>query len=74
MSEHDKELVSLNRFVELMNDELRRQSGYRDGMKFVNIGTGYDFVDLNDTLTITEEKALDKSVFDQVRSRYTIAR
>jgi hypothetical protein len=68
----DKELVSPDRFVALMNDELRQDPRYRDDMKFVNIGTGYDFV--APTLTIMENQALDKKVFDCVSLKYTIAR
>jgi hypothetical protein len=68
----DIELVSLDRFVALMNDKLRQDHCYRDDMKFVNIDTGYDFV--APTLTIMENQALDKSVFDCVSLKYTIAR
>lgn len=62
MAEVNKELVSLARFVEFLNDELRRDPRYRDGMNFVDTGTGYDF--MAPTITITETSALDKGVFD----------
>ena len=62
--------VSLAQFVQLMNDELRERPCYQIGMNFVPGDGGYDFV--APTLTIAEEMALDKSVFDQVSINYTI--
>jgi hypothetical protein len=72
MLEHEKELVSFDRFVELLNEELKRSPRYQDGMQFINIGTGYDFV--APMLSITENQELDKWVFDRVSVNYTIAR
>lgn len=66
----NKEPVSPARFVELLNDELRRDPSYRDGMNFVDVGTGYDFV--APMLKITENCALDKDIFDRVSIKYTI--
>ena len=45
---------------------------YQDEMKFINVGTGYDFI--APTLSIMENKELDKRVFDRVSIKYTITR
>lgn len=71
MPMNEKEIVTSDRFVELLNEELGRTSTYRDGMKFINVGTGYNF--LAPMLLITENQNLDKLVFDHVSSKYTIA-
>jgi hypothetical protein len=40
MPKNEKELVTFDRFVELLNEELGRTSTYRDGMKFIkNLGS-----------------------------------
>ncbi|MFC6523196.1 hypothetical protein ACFQAT_28955 [Undibacterium arcticum] len=70
MVEHEKALVSFDRFVELLNEELKHSPSYRDGMRFINMGTGYDFI--APMLSITENQ-LDKWVFDRVRGKYSIA-
>lgn len=72
MAEREKELVSLDRFVELMNGELRRDPGYRDGMQFVKLEGGYNFV--APMLTIAGNHALDKRIFDRVSMKYAISR
>lgn len=72
MVESEKELISLDRFVELMNDELRRDPGYKEGMKFVKVSGGYDFV--APMLTTTGNHALDKRIFDRVSMKYAISR
>ena len=72
MPEHKKELVSFGRFVELLNEELMNSGRYQDGMQFINVGTGYDFI--APTLSIMENQELDKQVFDSVSIKYTITR
>ena len=72
MTGERKELVSLDRFIALMNHKLRQDPRYRDGMQFLNVSTGYDFV--APMLTMTERQALDKTIFDCVSLKYTIAR
>ncbi len=72
MPEHKKELVSFGRFVELLNEELMNSGRYLDGMQFINVGTGYDFI--SPTLSIMENQELDKRVFDSVSIKYTITR
>lgn len=69
MKDEEKEFVPIERFVKLLNDELRNSSAYREGMQFIDIGSGYDF--LAPMLSITENQALDKYVFDRVSSKYT---
>jgi hypothetical protein len=71
MLEHEKELVSPDRFVELLNEELQNAPFYEDGMRFINVHSGYDFVAL--TPLIIEKQASDKWVFDRVSDKYTIA-
>ena len=66
-----KEIVSLDRFIYLMNETLRKKPSYQEGMKFTKVETGYDF-DAR-MLTILENQALDKKVFDCVSRRYGIA-
>ena len=63
-------MITLDRFLEFMNNELRRDPGYRGGMKFVNVGIGYDFV--APMLPISDERSLDKWVFDCVSTKYTV--
>lgn len=70
MLKHEKELVSFDRFVELLNEELKHSPSYQDGMRFINIGTGYDFI--APMLSITESQQLDKWVFDRVSVKYTV--
>jgi len=70
MDAANKETVSCARFVELLNDELRRDPGYRPGMYFVHVGTGYDFV--APMFTMIEKAAMDKAIFDRVSIKYTI--
>lgn len=72
MTEVNKELVSFVQFVALLNDELRRDPRYQDGMNFTVGENGYNFV--TPTLMITENMALDKSIFDRVSTQYTIIR
>jgi hypothetical protein len=72
MSEQKKELVSFGRFVELLNEELMNSGWYQNEMKFINVGTGYDFI--APTLSIMENKELDKRVFDRASIKYTITR
>jgi hypothetical protein len=72
MLEHEKKLVSVDRFVALLNEELKRSPSYQDGMQFINIGTGYDFI--APMLSLTENQKLDIWVFDRVSVKYTIDR
>ena len=72
MAEPDMAQVSLDSFIDLMNGELRQYPGYRDGMQFVTLEGGYDFV--APTLTIMENLALAKSVLDRMSMKYAISR
>jgi hypothetical protein len=72
MLEHEKKLVSVDRFVALLNKELKRSPSYQDGMQFINIGTGYDFI--APMLSLPENQKLDNWVFDRVSVKYTIDR
>jgi hypothetical protein len=72
MQECEKELVSMSRFVALMNEELKRAPWFRDGMQFVDVGTGYDF--LSPILPLVENRSRDKEIFDRVSENYSIAR
>ena len=66
------ELVSCVRFVQLMNEALRQEPHCKNGMHFVNVGSGYDFV--APALGVTANQALDKRVFDTISTKCTIAR
>lgn len=74
MDEKDKTLVSPERFVELLNEKLRQHPKYRSGMRFRNLGTGYDVefpgVDLQNFL---EKQSLHTEIFDQVALQYSIS-
>ena len=70
MPEHKKEFVSFIRFIELLNEDLMKSGRYQDGMQFISVGTGYDFI--APTLSIMENQELDKWVFDRVSIKYTI--
>jgi hypothetical protein len=70
MLEHEKKLVSVDRFVALLNEELKCSPSYQDSMQF--IGTGYDFI--APMLSLPENQKLDKWVFDRVSVKYTIDR
>lgn len=72
MIEHKKELVSFGRFLELLNEELINSARYQDGMQFISVGTGYDFI--APMLSIAENHDFDKWVFDRVSIEYTISR
>ena len=71
MGDPDKAQVSIDRFVDLMNGELHRYPGYRYGMQFVTLEGGYDFV--APTLTIKENYALAKSIFNRMSMKYAIS-
>jgi hypothetical protein len=70
MVDAKKETVSCKRFVELLNEELRRDAGYQPGMCFIHVCTGYDFI--ASMLTVTEKNAMDKVIFDRVSVKYTV--
>ena len=72
MIENEKELVSFERFVALLNMDLKSSPSYQDGMEFTNICTGYEFI--APMLSGIENHVLDKLIFDQVSANYTIAR
>ena len=72
MAEPDKAQIPIDRFVDLMNGELCQHPSYQDGMQFVTLEGGYDFV--APTLTIMENLAFAKSVFDRMSMKYTISR
>lgn len=72
MPEHEKELVSFDHFVSLLNEELKRSHVYQDGMFFTNIGSGYDIT--APMLSDTDKNSLAKCTFDKVSSKYTIAK
>ena len=74
ISENDKELVSFDRYTTLLNDELRRQAQYCEGMHFVNLGSGFDLLDRTGTLTATGISALSKLVFDKVSEKFYVGR
>jgi len=66
-----RELVSPARFIELMNEKLRLAPAYQQAMQFIDLGTGYDL--LAPTLDTTANQSLDKTIFDKVSLKYTIA-
>lgn len=72
MLEDKKRLVLFSRFIELMNEELMNSALYQDGMQFISVGSGYDFI--TPRLSLTENQGLDKWVFDRVSTKYTITR
>ena len=72
MAEPDKAQIPIDRFVDLMNGELCQYPGYQDGMQFVTLEGGYDFV--APMLTIMENLAFANSVFDRIGMKYTISR
>jgi hypothetical protein len=72
MTTATQKLVSFERFVALLNDELWSRPQYRQGMEFLNVDFGYDFI--APSLDPTANRALDKSIFDRVSVEYKIAR
>jgi len=75
MDENTKALVSFDQFIRLMNEELRNHPRYLEGMRFINVGTGYDIVFPDSAQESPCARAsLAKEIFDKVSSRYTIAR
>ena len=75
MTENAKTLVSFHQFIVLMNQELRNHPRYLEGVRFINVGTGYDLVFPDSAQEGPSASAsLAKEIFDKVSSRYTIAR
>lgn len=72
MLEHEKQLVSYDDFVALLNEELKRSHVYQDGMFITSIGTGYDIT--APTLSDTDSNSLAKCTFDKVSSQFVISR
>jgi len=72
MPELERKRVSLGRFVELLNEALHRPPAYQVSMRFIDVGTGDDL--LAPLLSLTDNNAHDKRVFERVSLSYTIAR
>lgn len=72
MSEHEKELVSFDQFVSLLNEELKRSHVYQDGIFFTNIGSGFDIT--APMLSDMDKNSLAKCTFDKVSSKFVISR
>jgi hypothetical protein len=73
MTGHGIEVVSLPRFVELLNEELKRAPEYRSGMQFFIAGdrSGHDLE--APRLFEPARFALRKLVFDRVARTYAIS-
>ena len=70
MVEALNEFVTPDRFVERMNEVLSLSVSFQAGMRFLNLGTGYDFVSRG--LTVMADQALDKIIFDEVSAHATV--
>jgi hypothetical protein len=67
--EFDRELVSFERFVALMNEELARRPWYHRGLKFVImplLRSGYDLIGVDGP----KKSAWAKEVYDIVSRKY----
>ena len=66
-----RQLVTFDRHVQLLNDEIHTRPEFTNGMRFVNTGTGFNLI--AEHLSWLEKTALMKSVSDAVSRTYVIA-
>ena len=75
MNENEKTLVSFDQLITLLNETLRHDPAYRQGMTYIGDRNGYHFVFSDGTTEGNlEERLLDTKIETQVLSQYKIAR